>query len=127
MRRVRVKPSKIQSLSGFLVGLLFCLIGLFIVIPRFGAFGIVWTVVAGAITATSAINAFSDKGVATHEIVIEDERAERTDSPQAQSKGSGDSIRRTKERLQTARELYEKGLINADEYEKKKAEILQEL
>jgi UPF0716 family protein affecting phage T7 exclusion len=74
MRRwVRVKPSKGQSLVGFLAGLLFCIIGLVKVIPSFGTFGYVWTLFALIATIMSGINAFTDKGIASHNITIDDD------------------------------------------------------
>ena len=42
-KKVRVKPSKGQSIVGFIIGICFCAIGAFVVIPLAGAFGIVWT------------------------------------------------------------------------------------
>ena len=68
-KKVRVKPGKGQSMMGFIVGILFCLIGVFVVIPSAGLFGVFWTLMALIITITNAVNAFTDKGVATHEIV----------------------------------------------------------
>ena len=44
-KNIRVKPGKTQSAMGFAVGIVFCLIGLFLVIPQFGAFGIFWTTI----------------------------------------------------------------------------------
>lgn len=45
-KKIKVKPGKAQSKAGFFVGLVFCLIGLVVVIPTFGPFGIFWTLVA---------------------------------------------------------------------------------
>lgn len=55
-KKVRVKPSKGQSIVGFIIGICFCAIGAFVVIPLAGAFGIVWTLFAGLITVMNAIN-----------------------------------------------------------------------
>jgi len=46
-RNIKVKPGKTQSLLGFVVGILFVILGITIVIPMFGLFGILWTVMAG--------------------------------------------------------------------------------
>ena len=43
-KSVKVKPGKTQSKIGFVAGILFVLIGLVVVIPTFGLFGVVWTV-----------------------------------------------------------------------------------
>ena len=61
-KRIRVKPGRAQSRMGFFAGLLFCLIGVFMVIPIFGVFGIFWTLMAVIITALSGINAFPIRG-----------------------------------------------------------------
>lgn len=100
---------------GFFIGIIFCTIGLFVVIPTFGAFGVLWSVMALIATVTNGINAFSDKGIATHSIEIED-----TDKL-SQEKES------IKSRLEKLKGLYEQNLITEEEYEKKKKELLQEL
>lgn len=117
-KKIKVKPGKSQSMVGFFIGIIFCAIGLFVVIPTFGAFGVLWSVMALIITVTNGINAFSDKGIATHSIEIED--IEDTDKF-SQEKESMES------RLEKLKGLYEKNLITEEEYEKKKKELLQEL
>ena len=72
-RSIKVKPGKTQSTMGFVTGLIFVGIGLFVVIPTFGPFGIFWTLIAVAITAVNGVNAFGKKGVASHEIVVEED------------------------------------------------------
>lgn len=80
-KRIKVKPGKTQSKIGFVVRIIFVLIGCVVVIPTFGVFGLIWTALAGVIAFTHFKNGFSDKGVATHEIIIEDgmEIAQRLD------------------------------------------------
>ena len=112
-RSIRVKPGKAQSTMGFAVGLAFVGIGLLVVIPTFGAFGIFWTLIAVAITVTNGINAFGKKGVASHEIVVEDGAAGEEPSSQ--------------QRLEEVRSLYDRGLITEKEYEAKRAEILKDI
>ena len=72
-KKVRIKPGRTQSMVGFAAGILFCFIGIFVIIPAFGLFGIVWTLMAVIITITNAVNAFTDKGVTSHEIIIVDD------------------------------------------------------
>ena len=48
-KRIKVQPGKNQSKLAFGVGILFVLIGCFAVIPAFGPFGIIWTLIAGVI------------------------------------------------------------------------------
>ena len=113
-RSIKVKPGKAQSTVGFVVGLIFVGIGVIAVIPTFGPFGIFWTLIAVAITVTNGINAFGKKGVASHEIVVEDGR-ETSETPTAE------------QRLEEARNLYDRGLITKEEYEAKRAEILKDI
>ena len=107
-------PNKAGSAMGVVAGAIFVGIGLFVVIPAFGPFGIFWTLIAVAITVTNGINAFGKKGVASHEIVVEDGRSEEERSSAEQ-------------RLEEARSLYDRGLITKEEYEAKRAEILKDL
>ena len=72
-KKVRVKPSKGQSIVGFIVGICFCAIGAFEVIPHAGIFGIVWTLFAVIITVIDAINIWTNDGIATHEIIFEED------------------------------------------------------
>lgn len=116
-KNIRIKPGKTQSKIGVIVGGIFVLIGIFVVIPMFGPFGLVWTLLAAVIMGSHLINATSDKGIATHEIVIED-------SNEISNKDNTKSI---EERLQDLRRLYDTGLITSEEYEEKRKQILEEL
>ena len=108
-KKVRIKPGRTQSMVGFAAGILFCFIGIFVIIPVFGLFGIAWTLMAVIITITNAVNAFTDKGVTSHEIIIDD---------------GEESI---ESRLRAAEELYNAGMITEAEYEEKRKEILKDL
>jgi hypothetical protein len=112
MARIRVKPSRSQAMLGMVMGVLFVGIGLFAVIPIFGAFGIVWTLMAVAITVYSAINVFSPRGLAHTEIDIE-----RDAEPQ-----EGDL--QFDERLRRLERLRDERLISEAEYERKREEIM---
>ena len=114
-RNIKVKPGKTQSTMGFVTGLIFVGIGLFVVIPTFGPFGIFWTLIAVAITVTNGINAFGKKGVASHEIVMEDD---------GQPAGGQPSV---EQRLEEARSLYDGGPITREENEARPAEIMKDL
>ena len=143
-KKVRIKPGKGQSMMGFIVGILFCLIGVFVVIPSAGLCGIFWTLMALIITITNGMNAFTDKGVASHEIEIDDGRQEEgkigdsaiADIPSdisdsASNNRSEAAIKGIKGnielRLQVAEDLYKAGTITKEEYETKRREILDEL
>ena len=113
-KRIRVKPGKTQSMAGFAAGTVFCLLGVLVVIPMAGLFGVIWTVFAGIITAVNGLNAFSDQGVASHEIIMDDDTEE----------GKKDDI---EYRLKTAEELFKEGTITEEEYKAKREEILRDL
>lgn len=49
-RRMRYRPSKASCIFSGIVGIIFSCIGLFVVIPSFGPFGILWTLIAIGIT-----------------------------------------------------------------------------
>lgn len=72
MKKVNVRPSKFMSLVGFIVGLVFCGVGIFYVIPNFEAFGIIWTIIAFLITIYYAINLFTKKGMSLYHFTIDD-------------------------------------------------------
>ena len=112
-RSIKVKPGKTQSTMGFVTGLMFVGIGLFVAIATFGPFAIFWTLIAVAITAVNGVNAFGKKGVASHEIVVED--------------GAGEEEPSAQQRLEEAGTLYDRGLITKEEYEAKRAEILKDV
>mgnify|MGYP006866407150 CR=1 FL=1 len=77
-KRVTYRPSKSGSAMGGGVGVIFVLIGLFVVIPAFSQaggfamiFGILWTVIAAVIAGTNFYQAFG-KGYVGPEIHIEE-------------------------------------------------------
>ena len=55
-KKIKVKPGKTQSRIGFVVGIIFVLIGCVVVIPIFGPFGIFWTILAAVIAFTNYKN-----------------------------------------------------------------------
>ena len=71
-RRVTYRPSKAQGVFGVVWGGIFVLIGLVVVIPTFGPFGILWTLIAVGITVMNGLHAFGTRYVGP-EIRIEDE------------------------------------------------------
>ena len=116
-RRVTYRPSRATGILGTVMGGVFVLIGIFFAIPNAGAFGVLWTLFAVAITAFNAYNAFGKKYVGP-EIRIEEEGAE--DAPAAAPAGAA-------ERLRELEELRAQGLITEEEYARKRQEILSEL
>ena len=108
-RNIKVNPGKSQSKIGFFAGIAFVMIGLFVAIPTFGLFGIVWTCLAGFICYSHFKNAYTDEGMPTYEISID-----------------GD-VSNIEERLKKLDHLYNSGLITHDEYGEKRKEILKEI
>lgn len=120
-RRVTYRPSRAQAGFGVVVGVIFVCIGIFLVIPNFGIFGILWTLMAVGMTIYNAYMAFGKKYIGP-EINIEDEDA---NAAAAETRAEpGESI---EERLNTLTDLHERGLVTDEEYEKKRQEILDEL
>ena len=122
-KRVTYRPSKTGSAFGGFVGIIFMLIGLFVVIPATSMaggfamiFGILWTALAAGITVMNFYQAFGKKYVGP-EIRIEEEEARP-----AASAGPD-----AKKRLEQLEELKKAGLVTEEEYRKKRAEILGEL
>lgn len=120
-KNVHIKPGKAQSVMGLIVGALFCLLGVFMAIPAFGGFGVIWTLVAVAITVFNGINAFSEEGVSSHEIVIDTDGEDLTPPVSASPAAS------TKQRLETLKQLYTDGAITNSEYEERRKKILDEI
>jgi hypothetical protein len=75
--RIGVKPGKAVSALGMVLGGLFILLGVFLVIPTFGAFGWVWTAGAAAIVIYYAFNFFSKQGISAYEVNVEDSGGSR--------------------------------------------------
>ncbi len=118
-KKIYVKPSKSQSKIGFVAGLIFCLLGIFFVIPTFGPFGIVWTLIAVLITYNAWRGGFTEKGMASRVIEIED-----TDDIVQNHSNTKQTV---EERLKSLQSLYEQRFITREEYEQKKKEILKDL
>ena len=131
-RRVTYRPSKAQGAFGVAVGAVFVIIGLVMVIPIFGLFGVLWTLIAVGITAMNAYQAFG-KGYTGPEITIEDESdiSRRESAPSSPASETHDHISSTsldvKGRLEQLKELKEAGLLTQEEYDKKRQEILKGL
>ena len=77
-KRVTYRPSKSGSIAAGVMGVIFALIGLFVVIPNFsnaggfGAiFGLLWTIAAGVMAGVSFYEAFGKKYIGP-EIHIEE-------------------------------------------------------
>lgn len=123
-KKVKVKPGKAQSKIGFIVGLIFVGIGIFMVIPTFGPFGLLWTAIAAFIAYSHYKNGFTDEGFPTHEIIIDEDELSGMMNEAGQKDLAGGSSD-IEERLRTLASLYDQGLITGEEYEAKRKEILR--
>lgn len=138
-KKIHVRPGKSQSKIGFIAGIIFCLIGVFVVIPTFGLFGVVWAAFAGLIAYSHYRNGFTDKPINTQEIEIEENGEDVTIETNAglgihsyriheecveEDKTEKESV---EERLKLLTNLYVQSLITREEYEQKKKEILDDL
>lgn len=103
-----------------IVGIVFVFIGLFVVIPGAGMFGVFWTLIAVGITGFQAYNFFGDKGVASWEIDIDTGANAETNNQSTSVSGDFET------RLRKLNRLKEDGLITEEELQKKREEILRE-
>ena len=118
-RRMRYRPSRANCIFGGIVGIIFTCIGLFVAIPAAGAFGVLWTLIALAITVYQF--AMAAGKVSMGSWTVEDEDGDRSGPA---GEGSG---RSAQDRLTELQNLYDRRLISQEEYEAKRQEILKEL
>lgn len=138
-KKIHVRPGKGQAKFGFIVGIVFCLIGLFVAIPIFGLFGVLWTAVAGYITYVNYRNGFTDKQIHSHVIEIDENGEDVTVTTRTgfgrhsyEMVGKAHDLveprhETAENRLRELTNLYVQALITREEYEQKKKEILDEL
>ena len=126
-KRIKVRPGRTQSKLGFFMGIGFCILGCVVVIPMFGAFGLLWTGIAVAITVINYKNAFSEEGVTSHEIIIDEsengvELNRDVTGDIRKEAAAGEDI---EAKLKKLHSLYEQRLITLSEYEAKRKELLE--
>ncbi len=114
MPRVRVKPGRSVSILGLIVGVLFVVLGVTIVMPMVGAFGVIWTLFALAITLYHAYNVFSSRGISLYEVDL--------DTGEAGGEPSEDFDLK----LRKLAKLKEDGLLSEEEFAAKRTEIIQQ-
>lgn len=125
-RRMRVtrRPSKASGIMGAVFGGIFVLIGLFVAIPAFGAFGILWTAMAAAITGFNLFAAFGKgKNGSYNEYMGTQVDIEH----EAEYAAPAGTVTDAEARLQQLQRLLDAGLITRDEYEQKREEIIRGL
>ncbi len=121
-KRVTYRPSKSNAAFGGVFGIIFVLIGLFVVIPTFGAFGVLWTLVAAVGTGMNFYQAYGKKYMGP-EIHIEDEGESEATPPSASDSVGLDASKR----LEQLKNLKDSGLITKEEYDAKREEIIRTL
>lgn len=133
-RHIKYRPNKAVGAFSVVWGCVFILIGLLVAIPMTGIFGVLWTILAIAITVVNAYQAFGKKYIGP-DITVEDEdtRPSRPDAsfdPRAAdhehitAASYGHTPQKRMEQLET---LKEAGLIDEEEYREKRKEILKDL
>ena len=129
-KKIKVRPGKTQSKAGFVVGIMFCLLGLCVIVPMFVPFGLLCTGVAEWITYSHYRNGFTDRPISNRVIEIEDDGKSITVVPDIMGHSNETQAVHTEsveDRLKKLQSLYHQELITKEEYEKKKQEILDEI
>ena len=114
VRKLRIRPNPAGSFFGGIICLVFVGIGLCVVIPAAGVIGVLWTVMASLGAISGFYNAFSERGIASEIIEVDEDSI---DAP----------TRSVESRLRKLDDLRAKGLVTAAEHERRRAEILREL
>jgi hypothetical protein len=114
--RGRVKPSKGASLFGMIIGILFVVLGVTMVLPSFGIFGIIWTLIAVGMTIMHGYNFFTHQGFSEWEVDVEP----RSSGLSMQIQNDFEAKLRKIERLKA------EGILSEEEYQLKRSEILKE-
>ena len=130
-RHIKYRPNKAVGAFSVVWGCVFILIGLLVAIPMTGIFGVLWTVLAIAITVFNAYQAFGKKYVGP-DITVEDEAprpdasfdSQAVDHEHITAASYGHTPQKRMEQLET---LKEAGLIDEEEYREKRKEILRGL
>ncbi|MFZ2539317.1 MAG: SHOCT domain-containing protein [Oscillospiraceae bacterium] len=120
MGQNRITAKKAQSIIGFSVSIFFVGVGLFVLVPTVGAFGILWTLFALVICILNVKNAFPKKSMNRYQNTVEDNNL-RNSAPARSLQPNPE------ERLLSLMELYDKGLIEKEEYEQKRKSIIEYL
>lgn len=108
--RIGVRPGKSISLVGMAGGFIFVVLGLTVIMPLFGIFGLAWTAVAGCIALYHAYNFFSPRGVSAYEVNV----------------GGNNPPEDFDATLRKLAKLREDGLVSEAEYEQKRAEVMRQ-
>jgi hypothetical protein len=119
------------------VAIIFVIIGITVFIPLFSSagnavgiggfpatFACLWTAVAGATALFYAFNLFSNRGIGFYDVDIDDERFNSADTaPRAVHRAPANDF---ETKLRKLNKLKEDGLISDEEFDKKRAEIMEQ-
>jgi hypothetical protein len=108
--RIRIRPGRPVSLLGMVVGLVFIGLGVAVVIPLFGPFGVFWTLVAAGIALYHGYNFFSGRGASAYDVDVE-------------GRDAGEDF---DAKLRKLARLKEDGLLSEEEYQRKRDEIVRQ-
>lgn len=111
--RGNVRPGKAASVIGVLGGVLFLILGVVIVIPTFGPFGVIWTLFALITAGFYGYNLVSASGSSLYQVDV---------SPSALEVDATDPA----SRLRMVDRMLDEGLITTEEHHAKRAAILSE-
>lgn len=110
-KNFKMRPELRPSIGVLVMACIFLVIGLFIVIPQAGWFGVWWTFIALIVVGIQAFRYWQFQSLLEKEFFI-------------------DKIKRCpslEERLKKLKSIYQKGYISKAEYEQRKKEILLKL
>lgn len=118
-----VRPGKAASIMGVLGGLLFVILGLVVVIPTFGLFGVIWTLVALIGAGFYGYNLMSATGSSLYQVDVSHSAPEvvAPESGPPEVVGTDPASR-----LRMVDRMLDEGLITTDEHAAKRATILAE-
>ena len=121
---------KIMLLPFLIISLGFVVLGVVEIIPTFGLFGMIWTLVAGSFVVIAVVMLVKKNGPA-HRVGYDWEtdldRSIVGMMEDVQDAFSEPSAEHAEERLTKLRRLYEQRLITQEEYDAKRREILEQL
>ncbi|MGN1039691.1 MAG: SHOCT domain-containing protein [Oscillospiraceae bacterium] len=122
-KKIKFKPSKTYSIFGFAVGIIFMITGLVMMFKQHsetGSYNLefwgMWLGACAVITVMNYLNAFTKKGIPIQEAIIESENHYQKQS-----------TKDIETKLKQLNSLHQQNLVTQEEFDKKKAELLEKL
>ena len=113
-RSYHYRPNRFASVIAIGMGTIFVIVGVTVVIPSAGLFGVIWTLFALLITIGNVYGMLSRKGYGSIEM-------EESGYPEEEPVGLD-----FEQKLVKLQRLYDQRLITREEYDQKRAEIMAE-